>query len=278
MAPPAQPDRRRRHRSFFSRQTHVKMIPLFWFHPPKTGSVLGITLASYPRSIHRSLEMHQSLNPKGVAEAVGLFRPSSELLESAYAQLRLPSETRHCCMSDWGWNGAQRAAAIRRVSDNMSVEASLGVYRGCQARMLIGHRCMQHMNLSNAQLRLALDRISNMRFAGLLSELSLSVCALNFLQTGDRFILPEQTVSFRAHKHVLRAGDHVGDEDDAVYRAAKSRFWRDVSKYGINASSCRTKDASFLGSSKSPSQLVNAIFTAPQSSYYRPARWWVRGH
>jgi len=122
---------------------------------------------------------------------------------------------------------------------------------GCQALMLTGRPCGVHgmrrpgpVNDSAAESE-ALAALERLGFVGLTEEWPTSVCLFHARFGGDCFKASFKNV--RPGKANHRYDTFVGyikwsmGIDDALYSAARERFWKDVAAYGVTPERCRTE-------------------------------------
>lgn len=123
---------------------------------------------------------------------------------------------------------------------------------GCLVKTLTSsgqHPCLNHTRVSDQQVQLAVSRIKDFAFVGVVEQWTLSVCLWHAMFGGT--IVPQ--VFIGAPAETLNPGTRTPsimqwwqDEADAkVYAAAVKRFWSDIEIYGVRASTCqeRTKSA-----------------------------------
>ena len=121
--------------------------------------------------------------------------------------------------------------------------------------MVLGHKCFASPKAfrNRTWQSIAADakaRIDQFAFVGLVSEMFLSQCLFNYMQTGARFVTPFQAKRCNpTHVNVTRMGmtaeqafnasslpyDHL---DHAVFAHAQKRFWADVAASGVSYRSC----------------------------------------
>jgi hypothetical protein len=122
---------------------------------------------------------------------------------------------------------------------------------GCQALMLTGKPCGAHgmrrpgrLNDSAAEAG-ALAAVERMGFVGLTEEWPTSVCLFHARFGGDCFQASFKNV--RPGKANHRYDTFVSyitwsmGIDDAIYSAARERFWKDVAAHGVTKQRCRTE-------------------------------------
>ena len=249
--------------------------PLFC-HTPKCGS-------SFEASIHihggRAHGMHDPIANNATESEVGrfamLFRHPEERMMSMYWWIR-QSYTRCCFPTHFGWPSV---AEWQRVANNIYQKGwppnrILGPYVGCQAGMLLGHRCCSRHRYNSSMsdvINAAKARVDRLFFVGLTQEWLLSVCLFNYKMTGVRYVTalqlrncrPGSVERFnRMYNKSLERGvrfvlanltDHSmvkRDElDHAVYEHAVERFFRELHAYNISAASCPSASDAYRGSS-----------------------------
>jgi hypothetical protein len=236
----------------------IRSVPSF-LHFPKCGTSFEQTLAVYNGTTipnHTPLLHEQS--PSTVA---AMFRQPEERLRSSYWHIR--ASHKYCCTADeFGYTSHERAAILNGFLANKPIADVMGQYTGCQAKMLLGHRCFSspRWSMDNSEMvRRAISRVDRLFFVGLTSEWRLSMCLFNLKMTGFRFVTSFQMKNCR--KTNLNVGalnlsaseqhrfqDLPRDEvDHGVFIHAARRFWQDANESGISISTCPVVTVSNFG-------------------------------
>ena len=98
--------------------------------------------------------------------------------------------------------------------------------------MTLGYQCMMKQSFSETEVSKAIERTKSFKFVGLTSHWRLSVCLLNYIQTGVRFIIQSQTVDWMPTNGVNMSSydpadlgpDYSDAADDRLYSFAKDRL------------------------------------------------------
>jgi len=108
------------------------------------------------------------------------------------------------------------------------------------------------MQGTQADLQLALARVSSLGFIGLTGEWDLSICLFHAMYGGDCLPVEFRNVRPGAEKGNDTAYDPLsiglgnynpGNEswDNIVYAAAKDIFWKNIHKYDVRRTTCLNK-------------------------------------
>jgi len=254
---------------------------VFWLHIPKCGTSFKFSARLFPED-----PAHAENACKKVCGGTHIYLPteaSTSTLSNVAVMLREPKQrvasahafaktvSGHWCLPEgsgfgrrkpsgghWGWPNSSACNKTMRHLDR-GPGATFGEYTGCQTNMIMGYGCMsgrwssrsKHSRSVRDVTAAAISRMHQFRFVGLESEWLLSICLFNFLQTGERYVLPGQLTNTRptaksVDKHdpgasftVYNTSDIPPDPlDDELYRAAKIRFKRDLRRHGISESAC----------------------------------------
>jgi hypothetical protein len=114
--------------------------------------------------------------------------------------------------------------------------------------MLIGKECSDRQG-TQADLQLALARVSSLGFVGLTGEWDLSICLFHAMYGGDCLPVEFRNVRPGLQKYNDTAYDPVsiglgnynpGNEswDNIVYAAAKDTFWKNIQRYDVRRTTC----------------------------------------
>jgi len=202
---------------------------------------------------------------------VSLFREPRRLLVSGFLHMR---EQPACCY-DWGFTPTDRAHDFKSISQ-ASIQHHIGLRNmslreytltpgalGCQARMLLGYQCHAGRPLTADEVSTAVSIVhERLLFVGLQEKWQLSVCLwharfggpltrIELLNSrrgdadaGQSLAMPAS----RSDAHPSRSStarlayeapvDTYDFADEAVYLAAKARFFRDVELHNRSVTSC----------------------------------------
>lgn len=218
-------------------------VPFFTIYPPNVWC---------PHSFSRFESGHAPIRPwEKYEHVVSMFRDPKRRLVSGYfhnfhdcPRLRrrhfCPEENCKCAhlySAQW-WRQKER---LHEYSNCVS---------GCQALMLTGRPCGAHGMRAPAMRRpaaeaAALAAVERMGFVGLTEEWPMSVCLFHARFGGECFNASFKNV--RPGKANHRYDTFVSyitwsmGADEALYSAARMRFWKDVSTHGVTPERCRTE-------------------------------------
>ena len=229
----------------FQKRTNLSV---WWLHFPKTGTSLSRTVDEYPVCCGRFVENHQPL-AKGrdgdqLSSVVALFRPPAQRLLSMHYWL--VKKAGRCCSTDWGWPPNQEAATKRLVAAGAPPAETVAAFGGCATAMILGRKCMvRDRAFAAADVDEAIARVAQFKVVGLTEEWRLSVCLLNAVQTGARFVTPSQMADVNPTNgdnatiyDAAELGAAYADADARLYAFAERRFRRDLDRFGVRPDSC----------------------------------------
>eukprot|EP00931_Biecheleriopsis_adriatica_P061157 TRINITY_DN36770_c0_g1_i1.p1 TRINITY_DN36770_c0_g1~~TRINITY_DN36770_c0_g1_i1.p1 ORF type:complete len:313 (-),score=43.12 TRINITY_DN36770_c0_g1_i1:80-1018(-) len=232
---------------------------VWWLHFPKAGSSFVNSVKSCKWSPMRADTNHESLpvdaSDELLKSVVAIFRQPEERLMSAFTWIRKLGKDPRLkkarftleCAEDWGWTMAVSVPAKQAIFDGQSAAQFAGRFGGCITNMIVGRGCMSaHKPTQEEQLE-AIRRSSLFKFVGLITEWELSVCLFNFLTSERRFMKKSQLIHFRPTEGANRTAYNTEGipkdlSDNAVWKAAETRFWQDVKRHGISHESCKLEE------------------------------------
>jgi len=160
----------------------------------------------------------------------------------------------------WGWTPKSTPSSYKVRMDiyhNKTMAKTVGQYKGCQANMVLGARCMSQHHWasrgagwsSDAEVAThAMKRVEKFKFAGLEGEWKLSICLFNYLMTGTRYVTrgqladnrpttgsPGQTTSSDEYDETDVPSDPI---DEPLYEFIEKRFRTQLATYNISDSAC----------------------------------------
>lgn len=250
----------------------VAIQPIQFVHMPKCGSSFETTIAhsvcdphqvpenfeikgptSLPASCRLDKERFSRFDPghapfnssiSGLEHVVTMFRsPKQRIISGYYARAHL-----HDCQEMQEVEGG----SLSGKSNEFMFDYAKCVER-CQSNMLMGRMCSSNVHDSKTVVAGAIARLPNVGFFGLTEHWELSVCLWHAKFGGD--CIPasfnnnrpgnythDETVNWAT---VWQLGDTVfGDwepADQKFYDAAKSLFFKETKKYGVDRISCAKK-------------------------------------
>ena len=179
------------------------------------------------------------LLPADIGSVVALFRPSTQLLLSAFkfvasGVLPLPL--------DWGF-ARDKARLLRVFNTSLSAYLRMPGVGGCQAKMLLGHPCFAEVNVTPSELDRALKIVDSMAFVGLTGDWDRTICLWH-----SRFGGPVRAVERyntrptpQGRLKTMKFKQHEDALDDAVYARAAARFTADVGAHRELVDECYMK-------------------------------------
>ena len=171
---------------------------VFWLHFPKCGSSFHDAVHGFP--YHRS---HKGGNHPTLSEVedvsqlcatAAIFRDPRQREASAYnwikhyyaTKIRVPYSPRGCCTADWGWKTDVWEQVHTNIVRNHSLSETVGAFKGCMTKMILGHGCMSTFNITETDYRVAIERLKTFKFIGIIDDWHNSVCLFNYLMTGRK--------------------------------------------------------------------------------------------
>jgi hypothetical protein len=174
---------------------------------------------------------------------VALFRrPQQRFLSAFHWMQTVPT----CCNDDWGMGPrlGERRTAVNRMTSAAEFAKTPGAL-GCQTRMVLGNDCCAPTPIRPEAVKRARDFVQNkMAFVGLQEEWVRSVCLWHArfgkpLFAGELLNTRPTSDTNTTSEYEETELDGVVDEaDDALYEAARTRFWRDVADFHSPVEHC----------------------------------------
>ena len=244
--------RRALRRAVGSDKDPASNMSVWWLHFPKCGTSLARSVLEYPLCCGRMVGLeNQPLSRDGVPgqreSVVAIFREPRQRILSSYYWLKRKSG--RCCGWDWGWTNSVSDDLKRKIRAGASPRSTVAHFKGCMTAMVTGGKCMAGARLSAADAAEAAARVADFKVVGLVDHWHESVCLLNYLQTGTRFVT-EAALSYGSSATNATTGvqtvydadelgaDYVDGADDALYAVARRRFFAQVRDHGISLDAC----------------------------------------
>eukprot|EP00927_Polykrikos_kofoidii_P058466 TRINITY_DN529_c0_g1_i10.p1 TRINITY_DN529_c0_g1~~TRINITY_DN529_c0_g1_i10.p1 ORF type:complete len:2746 (+),score=375.40 TRINITY_DN529_c0_g1_i10:544-8238(+) len=192
-------------------------------------------------------------NPEEAAHAVVMLRdPSQRILSGYYTDLHDCDALREKYCVRWDATGEYRCEGDTETPDGRFLRSTTAIppleyarcVENCTANMLTGRRCADS---GPVDVDRALDVVDELGFVGISDEWVMSVCLWHKKFGGE--ILPVELMNVRPG--VLTSASNMStydadtlfgswqpSVDSLVFDAAVSRFWREVSRYGLDRTTC----------------------------------------
>jgi hypothetical protein len=252
--------------------------PLWWLHIPKCGSSFETSVHMYKADQSMDSGCHKPLpeeQTRSIGHVVAMFRKPKQRMASMYyymqtrvvhgaggaAKLTNGNPEFYGAGWAWGWTLKSTPSSHKVRMDiyhNKSMAQTVGQYKGCQANMVLGARCMTKHQWasrgagwgSDAEIAAhAMKRVEKFKFAGLEGEWKLSICLFNYLMTGTAYVTrgqladnrpttgstPGQTTSSDEYDETDVPSDPI---DEPLYEFIEKRFRTQLATYNISDSTC----------------------------------------
>ena len=256
--------------------------PLWWLHIPKCGSSFETSFHLYKADQSMDSGCHKPLPqenvPRSMGHVVAMFRKPKQRMASMYyymqtrvahgagGAVKLTNGFPEFYGAGWAWGWTLKSTPSSHkvrmdIYHNKTMAKTVGLYKGCQANMVLGARCMTKHHWgsrgagwgSDAEIAAhAMKRVEKFKFAGLEGEWKLSICLFNFLMTGTRYVTRGQladnrpTTGASGQKLAVTNSDAEYDEtgvpsdpiDEPLYDFIEKRFRTQLATHNISESTC----------------------------------------
>jgi hypothetical protein len=195
-------------------------------------------------------------NPEEAAHAVVMLRdPSQRILSGYYTDLHDCDALREKYCVRWDATGEYRCEGDTETPDGRFLRSTTAIppleyarcVENCTANMLTGRVCADS---GPVDVDRALDVVDELGFVGISDDWVMSICLWHRKFGGN--MLPVELMNvrpgvFRSSSNVSRYepstlfGSWQPAADLLVFEAAVSRFWREVSKYGLDRTKCESE-------------------------------------
>ena len=252
--------------------------PLWWLHIPKCGSSFETSFHMYKADQSMDSGCHKPLPeekvPRSIGHVVAMFRKPKQRMASMYyymqtrvahgsgGAVKLTNGNPEFYGAGWAWGWTLKSTPSSHkvrmdIYHNKTMAKTVGQYKGCQANMVLGARCMSQHHWasrgagwgSDAEVAThAMKRVEKFKFAGLEGEWKLSICLFNYLMTGTRYVTrgqladnrpttgsPGQTTSSDEYDETDVPSDPI---DEPLYEFIEKRFRTQLATYNISDSTC----------------------------------------
>jgi len=252
--------------------------PLWWLHIPKCGSSFETSFHMYKADQSMDSGCHKPLPeekvPRSIGHVVAMFRKPKQRMASMYyymqtrvahgsgGAVKLTNGNPEFYGAGWAWGWTLKSTPSSHkvrmdIYHNKTMAKTVGQYKGCQANMVLGARCMTKHHWasrgagwgSDAEVAThAMKRVEKFKFAGLEGEWKLSICLFNYLMTGTRYVTrgqladnrpttgsPGQTTSSDEYDETDVPSDPI---DEPLYEFIEKRFRTQLATYNISDSTC----------------------------------------
>lgn len=253
-----------------------------WLHMPKSGTSFGTSLAHLANASLPSdaaIGVHTSLDPRmySIQEIDFILRyPYDQWFRGTFWTKPSTNFGNHDALWDrsgWSPNYVGRIFSMFREpssrarsaynhfshschSNFSSFEAQM---RGTAVTMVTGQRtygldcigCEFNCKPLIPDVKRAVDRLDTFAFVGLVEEWALSICLLHTMHgptfhsercNAAEFGNSRKASYKKTSKEDIFALSANDPADEALYAAAKRRFWSDVQWYSVTAASCRQRN------------------------------------
>lgn len=200
-----------------------------------------IRVMGYPQAAHFWHEpLRENESENGL---VGFFRNPKDRLISAFLDFY-----NHDGMNASRFSVIAKTLRHKRpeMIDPIKAIENFNSYRnyldnsGCQAKLLLGHKCHAYVNISAIMLEKAINQLKSFRFVGIVEYFTLSLELFNKVMGLNSPVHPIQSHSFRqslySHEHVKNVTDGVEYHDpfdSIIYEAALMIFKEQLVEFDV---------------------------------------------